>query len=125
MSVISNKNKLNQLICGVLFLSGIKPKFKGYIYLKEAIVIAYTNPESFNMLTKIIYPQIAEKYEVSPNKVERGIRTAIEKAWKQCGGNGFYERMGVSWVKDNWRPTNSEYIYLVVEYLNNYGDYKV
>ena len=111
------ENELNKTISEILNLSGITPNLKGYTYMQEAISIAYNNPETIGTVTKTIYPEIAKNHNLNSNNVEIRIRTAIEKAWKEKGGINFYNKMGFQWM--DRRPTNSEYIFMVVEYLNN------
>lgn len=112
-----NENEIKRIISNILCLSGIMPNNKGFAYLKEAILIAYNDPESFGTVTKIIYPEIAEIFGGKPANIERRISLVIEKAWENGEGNEFYNKMGFQWMKK--RPTNSEYIFMVVEYLNN------
>ena len=117
MSTKIEKTELEIIIDDILQLSGITSNLKGYTYIKEAISIAYSKPETFGMVTKMIYPEIAEKHNLNSNNIEIRIRTAIEKAWKQGEVINFYKKMGFQWM--DRRPTNSEYIFMVVEYLNN------
>ena len=39
------------------------------------------NAEMINQVTKLLYPDIANKYGTTPSRVERAIRHAIEVAW--------------------------------------------
>ena len=112
-----SENDIKREISRMLCLSGIMPNNKGFTYLKEAIFIAYCDPESNGTVTKIIYPEIAKKYSTKPKMVESCIKLAIEKAWNYGGENEFYKNAGFQWLKR--KPTNSEYIFMVVEYLRN------
>lgn len=103
----------------VLSGTGILPNLKGYKYLKEAIVKGYNDMSILDAVTKYLYPEIAKNNNTTAERVERAIRHAIDSAWSKCGGNGFYTKMGFGEVYNNKRPTNSEYIFAVVEYLNN------
>ena len=60
---------------------GIPAHVKGYHYVRSAIMLAVTDPEAINAVTKIIYPTVAKQYKTSPSRVERAIRHAIEVAW--------------------------------------------
>lgn len=70
-----------------------------------------------NKFTWIVYQEIADKYESSPNRVERAIRHAIEKAFT----NGNYEEInkyfGNSYGKDKDKPTNKEFIAMLIELI--------
>lgn len=111
------ESELRKMISSILYLSGIAPNMKGFIYLKEAIVMVYNDYDTFNTITKIVYPEITKLHKVSSKAVERCIRIAIEKAWKNGWSNEFYNKIGFRWL--NKRPTNSEYIFMIVELLNN------
>jgi len=53
----------------------------GYQYLREAVIQTVKNSKVFTSVTKNLYPAVAEKYNTTPQKVERAIRNAIESAW--------------------------------------------
>lgn len=121
---LESKNKvmyIERMTSAILNGSGILPNLKGYKYLKEAIVSGYTKNEMLDAVTKFLYPEIAKNNNTTADRVERAIRHAIESAWNKCGGNGFYSKMGFGNAYDNKRPTNSEYIFAVVEYLRNHS----
>lgn len=61
-----------------LFKMGIPPKVAGFKYIADAVMLLHDN-EGISM-TKELYPQIAEKYGTTWNKVERAIRTAFNIA---------------------------------------------
>lgn len=108
---------LKKIISKILCEAGITPNMKGFAYLKEAIIMVYYSSDDFNTMTKVIYPDIAKLHNVSPRSVERCIRGAIEKAWREGRSNEFYKKIGVKWL--NKHPTNREYIFIIVEILNN------
>ncbi len=123
---LENKNKTNyveRMTSSVLNGTGILPNLKGYKYLKEAIVMGYMDNNVLDAVTKFLYPEIAKHNNTTAERVERAIRHAIESAWNKCGGNGFYSKMGFADAYSSKRPTNSEYIFAVVEYLNNHSSY--
>lgn len=123
---LENKNKITyieRMTSSILNGTGILPNLKGYKYLKEAIVRGYMDREMLDAVTKFLYPEIAKNNNTTADRVERAIRHAIESAWNKCGGNGFYSKMGFADAYSDKRPTNSEYIFAVVEYLNNHSSY--
>ena len=61
----------------------IPPHFKGYTYLRKAILLCVKEPRLINEVTKKLYPRIAEEYNSTPNRVERSMRFAIETAWSK------------------------------------------
>ena len=72
---------INDEITSLLIEAGISANNKGYNYLKEGIKIALKQPESLNSITKILYPSIAEKFNTTPQLVERNLRHCITKAY--------------------------------------------
>ena len=58
------------------------PKYKGYSYLEDAIQLCREHSEYLTQITKVVYPELAKKYHVTPWSVERNIRTIIDKSWQ-------------------------------------------
>lgn len=59
---------------------GIPPHIRGYRYLKEAILACVEKPAYVKSITRKLYPHVANKFQTSPNKVERAIRHAMDVA---------------------------------------------
>ena len=116
-----NKNNkaanLERKVTNILSDTGILPNLKGYKYLKQAVILGYDDSSILEGITKKLYPKIAVQNDTSSSKVERAIRHSIESAWGKYDGNGFYARIGFAKPKDGKKPTNSEFISAIVEYL--------
>jgi two-component system, response regulator, stage 0 sporulation protein A len=82
---------------------------KGHGFLKEAIKRVYNDFNLFGCFTTILYPEIATKFNTAPNRVERGIRHAIEISWSKNRSHPIYRNH----VKT--KPTNSEFIALIAD----------
>ena len=116
---------MSDISCGKLQLSitkmlhelGMPSHIKGYIYIREGIVMIYDNPSLVDGITKELYPEIAIRYNVTVYSVERAIRHAIEISWNR--GNWAYmeELFGHSIDIDKSKPTNSEYIVTLADRL--------
>ena len=94
-----------------LLQSGIYPNMNGYYpiilavdYVKESLLKGKKLS-----ITKELYPKIAEKLGTTPTKVERNIRTCVQKIKKEQ-----LKKIGI--VNS---PSNSEFIYVFAE--NNIG----
>ncbi|MEW4372319.1 sporulation transcription factor Spo0A [Paenibacillus kandeliae] len=96
---------------------GIPPHIKGYKFLREAIALIHQNPGILGSMTKILYPQIAEKYDTTPPRVERAIRHAIEVAWARGNMDSINNLFGYEVHATRNKPTNSEFIALIAERL--------
>lgn len=55
----------------------VNPSMLGYIYLKEAMLMAQEDPDCIYTITRKLYPSIAAKYNTTASRVERAIRHSI------------------------------------------------
>lgn len=97
---------------------GIPPHLKGYSYLKEAVLLVLEQPEMLTKVTKKLYPSIATKFDTTSSRVERSIRHAIEQAWTRHRTVDHLSKIfGYSVAHLESKPTNSEFIAMVVDSL--------
>ena len=111
---IKNRS-LEEKITNIFITVGIPAHIKGYQFLREAIKLAIDNPDIINSITKKLYPEVAEKFDTSPSKVERAIRHAIEVAWNRGKIENINSLFGVRVYNHNEKPTNGEFIALVAD----------
>ena len=83
----------------------------------EIGILAVTDPEAINAVTKIIYPTVAKQYKTSPSRVERAIRHAIEVAWDRGDVDVLNSIFGYSISSSRGKPTNSEFIAMIADRL--------
>ena len=91
-------------VYGVIRKLGATSKYKGYYYVVVKV-------------TKDIYPVIARKYKSTPSNVEHNIRTLVNLCW--MNHKDTLEEMAGCTMAD--KPTNSEFIDILVYYLR-YSD---
>lgn len=91
----------------------ITGKLKGLWFLIHAITATVRDPRRTELITKDLYPEIAQAFHTTPSRVERSIRTAITVCWKE-GRAELEEIAGGPLTK---RPTNTEFIDLVATYI--------
>lgn len=96
---------------------GISANLSGYYYIRDAVMLMLNDVSSINKLTKIIYPCVAKTWCTTKAQVERGIRTAIEKAWIKGDVEFQNELFGFSVDPNKGRPTNSEFLATVADYI--------
>ena len=65
----------------VIHQVGVPAHIKGYQYVREAIILAVQDMDVINAVTKVLYPEVARRYNTTPSRVERAVRHAIETAW--------------------------------------------
>ena len=75
------KKELENIISRKLIGLGIPTRLKGYKYILAAIEQVLEDETSLEGVTKILYPDVAKKYNSTPQRVEKAIRHAIEVAW--------------------------------------------
>ena len=108
-------DSLERTVTSVLFAFGISANIKGYQYVREAIVMTVRNRESVDLITKVIYPDIAKVFCTTPSRVERAIRHAIEVAWQRSDTELLNNLFDNSKVGIKKRPTNSEFIATIAD----------
>ena len=82
------------------------------------------NPSVIGQVTKCLYPSIAIKFQSSPSKVERAIRHAIELGWSRGDQDTIDEIFGYTISAAKAKPTNSEFIAMVADYITLNEDKK-
>ncbi|MEG0962015.1 MAG: sporulation transcription factor Spo0A [Lachnospiraceae bacterium] len=102
-------------VTNIIHEIGVPAHIKGYQYLREAIVMSVTDMEMLNSITKILYPEIAKRYQTTPSRVERAIRHAIEVAWSRGKMDTIDELFGYTIHNGKGKPTNSEFIALIAD----------
>lgn len=112
----ANVNKqLDEKISNIFISIGIPAHIKGYQFLREAVKLAVEEPEIIGSITKRLYPTIAERFETSSSKVERGMRHAIEVAWNRGKIENINNIFGLKIYNRNEKPTNGELIALIAD----------
>ena len=90
---------------------------KGYQYLREAIVMTVENMEVINAVTKVLYPEVAKRFNTTASRVERAIRHAIEVAWDRGDLETLQKYFGYTVSNTKGKPTNSEFIAMIADRL--------
>lgn len=107
--------QLDEKISNIFISIGIPAHIKGYQFLREAVKLAVEKPEIIGSITKQLYPTIAERFETSSSKVERGMRHAIEVAWNRGKIENINSLFGLKIYNSNEKPTNGELIALIAD----------
>ena len=91
---------------------------KGYQYLREAILLTIDDMDIINSVTKVLYPEVARKFNTTPSRVERAIRHAIEVAWDRGDLETLQKFFGYTVSNIKGKPTNSEFIAMIADCLS-------
>ena len=112
-----DQENLEALVTNVIHEVGVPAHIKGYQYLREAIMMVVNNIDIINQITKQLYPDIANKYNTTPSRVERAIRHAIEVAWGRGQTETVENIFGYTISAAKGKPTNSEFIAMIADKL--------
>ncbi len=108
-------------ITGLLHQVGVPAHFKGYIYLRDAVLmVVRENRMLGGSLTKEIYPRLADKYGTTAGGVEAAIRNAIMAAWEHGNRDLLRALTGIG-SRDDRLPTNSLMIAKLADRVRFYG----
>lgn len=109
--------ELSTQVTAIIHEIGVPAHIKGYQYLREAILIAVEDIEVINAVTKVLYPEVARRYNTTPSRVERAIRHAIEVAWDRGDLETLQKYFGYTVNSTKGKPTNSEFIAMIADRL--------
>ena len=104
-------------VTAIIHEIGVPAHIKGYHYLREAILYSIDNMEAINAVTKILYPEVAKRYNTTPSRVERAVRHAIEVAWDRGDLETLQKYFGYTVSNVKGKPTNSEFIAMISDKL--------
>lgn len=104
-------------ITDMLHEIGVPAHIKGYMYLREAIMMVYHNIDILGSITKILYPDVAKRFGTTSSRVERAIRHAIEIAWVRGNVEAISEIFSYTISYNKSKPTNSEFIAMIADRL--------
>ena len=104
-------------VTAIIHEIGVPAHIKGYHYLREAILYCIDNMGAINAVTKILYPEVAKRYNTTPSRVERAVRHAIEVAWDRGDLDTLQKYFGYTVSNIKGKPTNSEFIAMISDRL--------
>ena len=102
---------------------GLARKEKGFERLSYAIAVTAQEFERAGSVTKLLYPDLAKHFQTTPEKIERSLSHLIEKSWEKGEKTRFEELFGYHRDNSEVRPTNSEYIAILADWIRS-GSYE-
>ena len=109
---------LEAVVTDIIHEIGVPAHIKGYQYLREAIILTINDMEMINAVTKVLYPEVARKFNTTPSRVERAIRHAIEVAWDRGDIEVLQKFFGYTVSNIKGKPINSEFIAMIADCLS-------
>ena len=107
--------KINQKkITTMLMNIGVPVKSKGFEFIRRAITIAVSRPETLSSLTKKLYPEVAKSAGTTISCVERNIRYALCNAWNAGGAKRLKNAININ-VYNAEKMTSGEFIAIATE----------
>ncbi len=110
-------NDIEVVVSEIMHQIGVPAHIKGYMYLREAIILSVNNTEMMGSVTKLLYPTVAKTYKTTSSRVERAIRHAIEVAWDRGDVDVLSSYFGYTIQSSRGKPTNSEFIAMIADKL--------
>ena len=117
LSQPARPRSLEAEVTAIIHDVGVPAHIKGYQYLREAILIAVADMDVINAVTKVLYPEVAKRYNTTASRVERAIRHAIEVAWDRGDLETLQKYFGYTVSNVKGKPTNSEFIAMIADRL--------
>lgn len=108
---------LEQMVTDIIKQIGVPAHIKGYHYVRESIMLAVQSPEIINSVTKVLYPEVARRFDTTTSRVERAIRHAIEVAWDRGDVDTLTNYFGYTIHNQRGKPTNSEFVAMIADRL--------
>ena len=108
---------LEATVTEIIHEIGVLAHIKGYQYLREAIILTIQDMDVINAVTKVLYPEVAKRFDTTPSRVERAIRHAIEVAWDRGDIEVLQKYFGYTVSNIKGKPTNSEFIAMIADSL--------
>lgn len=119
---VINRRDLEKTISDFMLELGIPAHLRGYQFLRSAVEMCVEDMELVGSVTKLLYPDLAKLYQTTDTKIERAIRNAIEVSWERGNCELFEKLFGYCNSPEYTRPTNSEYIAVVADYIRLKND---
>ena len=104
----------NYVVTQYLMKLGVPTSVTGFGYIKSGVLYLLKEEKNKRVLvTKELYPKIAEEHNCTPQKVERAIRTAIKKA-----EDTYTEELDMLlYGREDLKLTNSDFLTMVTEMI--------
>lgn len=111
-SEMTPEKKVSKLLYDLM----LPPSYKGYRYMKDAILMLCDDNYVCTSFTKNIYPVIAEKYGSTSQNIEKNIRSAVNKIYAVNSREDLEKALGKSPIIYD-KPSNVKFITFCAEKL--------
>ncbi len=98
---------------------GITANYYGFCQAVHAVELAVAAPEKLQSVTNFIYPEVAAKYNTSPDNVRKNITKIRDIAWER--NPQLISEMAMHEIKK--KPGTSEFLAILAIYLICHNDH--
>lgn len=107
------EHKLRTRIQRELTRLGINPKYKGYGYLVDAILLVYQDPQPN------VCVQLGKQYGANPSSIERAMQNAINRTWNTADPEDLQQYYQAVVNSERGVPTIMEFVHYYAQELKS------
>lgn len=107
-----NPSKYSGLIQWLLHHLGATENYTGFFPTVYAVQLSIDNPARLRLITKLIYPDVAARYDTNWKSVERNIRTLVSVTWEHDP----LMLSGLAGFPLKRRPTNAQFLSILASF---------
>lgn len=107
------EHKLRTRIQRELTRLGINPKYKGYGYLVDAILLVYQDPQPN------VCVQLGKQYGANPSSIERAMQNAINRTWNTADPEDLQQYYQAVVNSERGVPTIMEFVHYYAQELRS------
>jgi two-component system response regulator (stage 0 sporulation protein A) len=100
---------------------GVPEEFKGFGYLREAVLLVLEDEKNLAEVTKRLYPEVGRRFGAPATLVERNLRHVIEHTWTYGNLDTLYATFGATVRASTGKPTNSSFIARIADLVRLSG----
>lgn len=104
-----------QIITDLIKSIGVTPNLSGYIYLREAVMLAVSQPDRMKNISKCIYPELAREHCTNVRNIDRAIRCAMLSAQKKTKRAENSDKDAIIVINSSKNPNNTQIIRFLAE----------
>lgn len=119
ISKMERKSIAERIIQKLLLEIGFTPEYVGSKYIKDAVLaLCIGDLSKTDCIYKVTYFYVGRLNDVSPESVERSIRTVINSRWDKSDPEVRIKYFGKAFVNGSKKPTNKKLIFALVDIVS-------
>lgn len=115
LKVSKERFRLELAVTNFLHSLSMPAHLLGYKYLRSAIIHVVDDAGMLDMVTKKLYPTIAEEFSTTTSCVDRSMRNAIKVSWERGNKNTLRSVFGFTNEDSPYCPTVSEFVAMIAD----------